>query len=75
MAATVRVYRIDYRDAFEGVCVRWAWNATAADAVLNEVLTFPNTERGSIEITRVDFPTDQTGIVRWLNINLKRNNG
>lgn len=61
------VFRIDWIDTDDGNCVAWAVTADEAARLASE--------HAGATVSPVKLPATRHGLVKWLNINLSRDNG
>jgi hypothetical protein len=71
----MNLYQVIAHHSHEGTMYEWC--GTQADAA-RAVKKFKNefeVDPDSVRVVPVDFPTDKPGLLKWLNLNLIRDNG
>ncbi len=72
----MKLYRVDYSDLNEGVCL--SWHPSKADAlrfVRTVIDEGPSYSMADFRIEPAEVPTQKIALIDWLNENLARDNG
>ena len=78
--SVIRVYRVSFHDADEGVMVSWHHFRGDAEAKLREHQNYrrdvlQQDPQGIEEVRECRITTTKVGLIEWLNINFTRSNG
>lgn len=71
----MRLYRVEFHAAHAGRLLAWEPNKRAAEARLRALRQEHGEPQGPAGVEAIEFPTDKTGVLAWLNRHFDTDNG